>query len=258
MTFSENIADILSFANMKPVLIIAILVGLVALALFLLSERNRFLAINAEKQLQKIEQDKATITAISKEYDIRSSKNIMHAEYETLQKTASKRKWMTIISIVTATLIMLSALSIFGIVDTYTTAKKHGYYGDLNATASSLWRGIQNSPVEDTLPTDLNQCIIVYFRFGCKDCEATYHTISKTLSAYEKVYWISSRSAQGKQLLETYPVAEVPTGIYINTEGSYLAYTLYKPTTEGPVVDNTELEHLINAATYDRGQNKEN
>ena len=257
MTFSENIADILSFANMQPILIIAIIVGVCAILLFLLSERNRMIASEAANKLKKITQDEKTIKAISEEYDVHSSKNIMHAEYESLQKTAAKRKWLTAISIVTATFIMLSALTIFAIVDTYTTAKKHAYMGDLNVTASSLWRGINGSPIESELPENLSKAIVIYYRFGCPDCEATYPTLSKTLSAYTDVYWVSSRSDQGVALKEKYPIEVVPTGIYIKDDGTYLTYILYQSTADGPVLDTTELQHLISAATYDRGQNKD-
>ena len=250
MSISEKIATTLSFANMLPLLITCILIGIAMLALFLLSEHKRYLAISAEKQLKNINQN--VIAVISEQYDIHSSKNIMHVEYERLEKRASKRKLLTVISIITATIMMLAILCIISFTDTYITAKQHGYQEGMNVTASSLWRNIHRSPVEDTLPEDLSQIIVVYYRFGCKDCEATYDTISKALSPYDDVYWISSRSPQGVVLKEKYPIDSVPTGIYIRADGTYLAYTLYQSSENGPVVDTTALENLINAAAYDR------
>ena len=253
MTVAEKITDMLSFANILPLLITCILIGIASAILFLLSERQRYIAINAEKQLKNINQN--VITVISEQYDIHSNKNIMHAEYERLEKRAAKRTPMTILSIFMATILMISLLCIYSFADTYYTAKQHGYNSDLNATASSLWKSIHLSPVEDTVPEDLSQKIIIYYRFGCKDCEATYDTLSKTLSAYSDVYWIASRSPQGKKLLEQYPVDQVPTGIYIRADGTYLAYTLYKSSPDGPIVDSTELNNLINATAYDRRMN---
>ena len=108
-----------------------------------------------------------------------------------------------------------------------------------NISLSDIKYGIQNSPKEDIVPKKLAGNIIIYYRFHCDDCEATYHDIK---AEFEKnganVYWISSRSKQGKKLLESYPVEEVPTGIYIrknnyNDALEYTKRTLFTKTDDG-------------------------
>ena len=84
-----------------------------------------------------------------------------------------------------------------------------------NVSIGKMLTSIRESPSESELPDNLNGCIIIYYKFGCPDCEAVYDELKDKLSDKPNVYWASSRSKQGKKLLEKYPVEKVPTGIYI-------------------------------------------
>jgi hypothetical protein len=90
-----------------------------------------------------------------------------------------------------------------------------------------MYEGIRYSPIEDELPENLTGYIVIYYRFDCPDCHAVYDELSEQVKDNDKVCWISSRSTQGKALLASYPVDEVPSGIYFReyTYGGALTYT---------------------------------
>lgn len=69
--------------------------------------------------------------------------------------------------------------------------------------------------------------IIIYYRFGCKDCENIYSELKKCTDATQNIYFIATRQRTGKELLKQYPVDKVPTGIIIQ-ENTYTAYILYE------------------------------
>lgn len=119
---------------------------------------------------------------------------------------------------------------------------------------------IKNSPIEDTIPDDLDGSIIIYYRFGCTDCEAIYTDLSKSISGKNNIYWVSTESKQGKELIKTYPVNSVPSGIYIYSDkqngNSYVQKPLYKTSENAKnhenaiysndvVLDKTALERLL-------------
>ena len=58
--------------------------------------------------------------------------------------------------------------------------------------------------------------IIVYFRFGCPDCNTIYNELEEKLGDMDNVHWVSTRTQLGKELLEVYPVKEVPMIICID------------------------------------------
>lgn len=99
-------------------------------------------------------------------------------------------------------------------IQTIQIAKNHGIYQD-NMTWNKVITGIENSPEEDKLPENLSNILILYYKFGCEDCEAIYQKEQTTFKNLEQVYWISTRSEQGETLRKTYPVTEVPAGVYI-------------------------------------------
>lgn len=69
--------------------------------------------------------------------------------------------------------------------------------------------------------------IIIYYRFGCKDCEGIYHELKKYAAETQNVYFVATRQKTGQELLKQYPVDEVPTGIIIQ-KNIYTAYILYE------------------------------
>jgi hypothetical protein len=161
--------------------------------------------------------------------------------------------------VLTFTTVLASILvhrSIYDQLYTYQTAKQHGYQDGLTVNAESLWRGIHKSPEESKLPEnpdELKQSLIIYYRFGCRDCEAHYQAIKTAVQPYTNVYWISSRSEQGKKLRETYPVEAVPTGVYITKDGTGLTYVLYTQLQNQTRLNEDELQSMLKALRYDRG-----
>lgn len=129
-------------------------------------------------------------------------------------------------------------------IQTLMTASSHGMYQN-NLSWKTITESIQTTPKEDKLPKNLTGCIILYYRFGCSDCEAVYPAMSEFFDGYDDVYWISTRSKQGKTLLETYPVAHVPTGVYITDSGTGIYRTMYFDSTKEVLFHETHAEELL-------------
>ena len=135
----------------------------------------------------------------------------------------------------------------------FSTAQTHGMYTS-DMTISETKSSIEKSPVEDTLPEDINGSIVIYYRFGCTDCEAIYTDLSKTISDKDNIYWVSTESDQGKKLMDAYPIDSVPSGIYIynnkQNSNTYVQKPLYKTSENASVTffETTEdAENLKNA-----------
>lgn len=131
-------------------------------------------------------------------------------------------------------------------------AHRHGMgYGKENDIAlTALPRAFTCSPIEDELPKDLSSSIILYYRFGCDDCEALYDDINVIINARSdidpsRIYWIATRSEQGQTLRETIPVQYVPSGAYITSEDEPLIHVLFTRDGEEPVLDTEVLNTLL-------------
>ena len=88
-------------------------------------------------------------------------------------------------------------------------------------------QAIQNSPVTDR-SADLDQPgnILIYYRFGCRDCEAIYDSLKTEVAGKEDIYWVASRQSEGQELLQKYAVSEVPAGVVIQNDDMYISYML--------------------------------
>lgn len=135
-------------------------------------------------------------------------------------------------------------------------AVSHGAY-TTNMTIKQLYTGIANTPVEDELPDNLSGCIVIFYKFGCTDCEAIYDELSAHINNQANIYWISSRSAQGQRLISQYNIDYVPTGIYImkdSDDGSdFVKKRLAEVDANGNPVLNTE---GLNRLLYLQEQNR--
>jgi len=125
--------------------------------------------------------------------------------------------------------------------------KRHGM--DTFVPPIELIDDIKNSPVEDSLPDDTTGCLIILYKFTCPDCKAVYKELSTTLKNESDVYWIASTSDTGKQLVETYKIKEVPTGLYITynkTNTSAVHYILYDIDSNGNIIlDKNNIKRLL-------------
>lgn len=137
----------------------------------------------------------------------------------------------------------------------YAVATNHGLY-TTDITLTQLYTGIGKAPVEDKLPDNISGCIIIFYKFGCKDCETIYQELSDYVDSRDNIYWVSSRSSQGKALLANYPIESIPTAIYIheNSDGNaYTKKTLYQKDRDGNTIfDTNAMDRLL----YLQAQNR--
>lgn len=98
-----------------------------------------------------------------------------------------------------------------------------------NLTLAQLPEKIQCTHVEDQVPEDLRGKIIIFYKYNCPDCEGIYKYLVQYTDNEENIYFSASNSEQGKKLRETYPITDVPCGIYIHRDGSFTNHTLYTP-----------------------------
>lgn len=76
-----------------------------------------------------------------------------------------------------------------------------------------------STPNADTLPNNRKGCIVILYKYGCPDCEAIYDELTKYIAINKaSVYFIPSGSPEGKKLVETGKITNVPTAIYIRNE----------------------------------------
>ncbi len=250
MTTAERITTLFSFVQMHILLIIcgALIIGTVVALIFL--EKARRKASLAKRHLKEMQDSEAM--RISENYDITSSKHLMHDEYVEYEKEAKKLSHLTPLCFLATFILFLSILTVVSVFDTYHIAQKHGYYKGLDASATQLWHHIHRSPEEDKVPDDLHGKIIIYYRFGCPDCSAVYPQLTEKLKEYKNVYWISTRSAQGKELIAKYPVKEVPSVLYVKHDDTYATAIIYSTIDKESYLDEDILNDFLNMVAYDR------
>lgn len=91
----------------------------------------------------------------------------------------------------------------------------------LGIFSTSVERHIRTTPVMDKLKTAQPGDIIIYYKFGCKDCEAIYRDINSDTDGLENIYYIETRSAYGQALLQDYPVNQVPALVLVKENGAF-------------------------------------
>ncbi len=117
---------------------------------------------------------------------------------------------------IVAILVFSSGYILCNNIVTINTATEHGCENSYKISLQELRNSIALTPVEDKLPKDLRNTVIIYYRFGCTDCEKIYTELSQMAADRPNVYWISTRSKQGKKLREEYPVTDVPMSVTID------------------------------------------
>lgn len=140
---------------------------------------------------------------------------------------------------------------------TKATAIRHGDY-NAPLSVSRAITAIEYSPEEDVLPDDYSELkgkIILYFRFGCQDCEDVYEDLSRQIEPVrDDVYWVSTRSEQGERLRETYPVDHVPSLVYISTTGEAFKYRLDTDFGDRAGLDMDVLKNILQSYYKEHGQ----
>lgn len=160
--------------------------------------------------------------------------------------TISLWKWMVYLCRIVASLsiALVGFLYTASVLDLVVTAYQHGMI-ELNRPIKAIQKSVRNSPMQSKLPKDINNCLIIYYKFGCSDCETVYSILQNALQD-TPVYWISVQSATGKKLLNQYPVSEVPSGLYITHQHTGITKSLSKTINHHTVVDVDHLNDLLN------------
>lgn len=139
----------------------------------------------------------------------------------------------------------------------------------LSVSLPDMIQGIQTSPTQDKMPHDLNNTIIILYRFECDDCRAIYPDLKEYLDKHKteqtKVYFIPSRSNSGKKFVEFYNIEFVPTGIHIKKQNSNNPqdFTIKNLSTTNfgdiktPILDKDAIQRLLDLQTETRKENKQ-
>ena len=159
-----------------------------------------------------------------------------------------------------------TALGILGIIAIvgYATidgmAKKHGAFDStyLAQPISKTMNSIKHGYIEDsdTIPKeteDLYGKIIIFFKFGCPDCEAIHDALDAKGfigNDSDDIYFVSSKSELGNSLLTSMDIEleEVPSILYIKKNEDIIPYTLYilyKKENKKSVLDEEVLDRII-------------
>ena len=132
-------------------------------------------------------------------------------------------------------------------------AKIYGMWQDLSNpkwTLNEIQKQTELSHVQSQLPKDENAfygSIIMYYKFGCPDCGAIKKEWDAQTPDDPNIYWVSTRSEEGKKLIQKYTANEVPSGIYVHKNGTYTVHILYKKDRDGkPVFNQGEFDALMN------------
>lgn len=117
---------------------------------------------------------------------------------------------------------------------TFRVALTHGLC-DTDITIQQMLTSTQLSPRETPLPEQPAGSLIVYYRYGCADCEAIYPQLHQQLRNIDHVYWVNTRSQQGMTLRENYPTGQTPSILYIPNNASvpYVIEILYEYDDDG-------------------------
>lgn len=243
--------------TLHQILIISLVLGLTALIFMFIS-----LAIRANYTLKEDE--------VKKSYSIFYSTNGAMADpnknpHIISQKEKCRRleTAASVLSYLTLTLLAaaLCALTIFCWFRH--VAQQHGAYGDVLKTETiatvrdrSKHMFIDHS---DNLPEDLSGSILIFFKYTCDDCYDTHGQIMDTLAQEqaENVYFVSSASEKGTELVSQLNVKAVPWGVLVGENNTpVISDILYDEFETEP--DNKFIkENLMKLIQAQRGETTE-
>lgn len=149
--------------------------------------------------------------------------------YQIHEDISKKKESFDIRHAISGALVFVLALFLIFHIKYIDTAKAHGMTDEMMSeiTTLTMARHINETPIESTLPDDINELedsIIIYYRFDCPSCATIYSDLEKIVTTQlenypdSEIYWVSTRSKQGEELLTSYPVNEVPSAVYVHNE----------------------------------------
>lgn len=153
---------------------------------------------------------------------------------------------LKLFTVIIATIICFACICFFQGIHLTKIAKLHGHESIKTMTIQNIYDNIEKLPIENKLPENLKNKLIIYYKFGCGDCESIHNELQEVLHEYKDVYIIYTRSKQGKELRKTYPVEKVPSGMYIQSDGTNVTLPLYSENADKePVLDRQNLDTLL-------------
>lgn len=125
---------------------------------------------------------------------------------------------------------------------TWNDATSHGAYDD-TMPFKELAEHTPLTHEEDVLEDDLDGLILLFYRYGCHDCENVSAELEAWAEGRDYVRWVSTRSEQGSPLVQEFVIGEVPSAVYVanRAEGKFL----YKATSAKGRLDTDALDSLV-------------
>lgn len=139
-------------------------------------------------------------------------------------------------------------------------AIKHGAWGDFEKkeTFYSVIVNSKNGFVESAdIPEDLRGSIIIYFKYGCPDCNGIHDELLQAIKDHpeSRIYYVSTRSETGKKILARYHIDAVPSAVYIPYDSDVyhiqILYNIQKTPEEPVIFISDNFEKLIRMQTED-------
>ena len=87
-----------------------------------------------------------------------------------INRKIKSTKHINILRYVMYFIVCISGIMSFASINLFTTAYTHGYREYNKYTIDEIIYSVQKSPKEDTLPNELKNITVIYYRFGCNDC----------------------------------------------------------------------------------------
>lgn len=195
-------------------------------------------------QITKNDDDRVEITRISKQSD---------------------KSYFAILKIATLIVYLVAIICMFIYAYYENRAIKYGAFGDFTQTEtiSSITNKTNAGFIDqsDILPDNITGCILIYYKYGCPDCMAIHDELVSTLANVNtsKVFFVSTRSEKGLQLLKKYPVDEIPSAVYISKDqttshGYYVSLLFDEHSTDNAQYLESNLLDLINLQTEEESQ----
>ncbi len=124
-------------------------------------------------------------------------------------------------------------------------AYQHGYREYMTQDIQEIIYSVKHTPVEDILPDDLTNTTIIYYRFGCHDCNKIDNQLQEKFKNSPNTYWVATRSKQGKNLRKDYPVESVPSALYIDNQKTGIVFDLTtKQTINGKITTSVNEQNV--------------
>lgn len=145
---------------------------------------------------------------------------------------------------------LLYCTAVFLMLMIYVRSYTHGNR-DVWMSFSEMESCVRQTRVEDKLPANLSDIAVIFYRFDCKDCHATFEDLDRSFGSRNDVYFVCSRSEQGKELLKRddgrYKVPEVPYAVYIpkDPDEEPTKLVMYEKVNDQIMINSDNVDHIL-------------